>query len=381
MSKVWPFPPQRKMKETTEWKTEVLRSRSAEQRICLRNTPRTSLEFDYQLLPQEIEAATTMARDWGADEFYIPFWHELTSIGTVTPGQASIPLDPSMRRYKQGGAAFIIGASGSYEVVTIASITGSTLELADPFVVKGHSGAVIMPCFLGRVKSPFSFRKYAAEYHTAEADFVLIEPFGITPANPYPSYKSSFVLSDRPLASGSQRESHTREFEGFSNLAGPLYYSTEFNYAVGTSTMSWSFDTLAQLWSFRQFMETVRGKQASFYLPRWTRDFVIDADALSTDDFLIVKENEYLTDTYTGPICISHSDGSQTYHTVTGWTYYAAGQYKMSLDAVLGQDITAASVELITRMPRMRFNSDNIEYNYEDGGVVDVRLPVMEVPD
>lgn len=381
MSNVWPFPPQRQLKERTEWKTDVLRARSAEQRICLRNAPRTSIEYDFQLLPQEIEAATVMSREWGADEFLLPFWHELEHVGTVSSGASSIAVDTTMRRYKPGGAAFIMGSDGSYEVVTIASITSSTLELADPFVVFGYAGAVVMPCFPARVKKPFKFRKYSADYFTSESEFILTEDFELTATNPYPAFNGSYVLTDRPVMAGSPSEEHTREFEGFPNLAGPLFYSKTYTYAVGTSTIAWSFDMLAQVWSFRLWMEHVKGKQGSFYMPRWTRDFVMVADALSTDEFLIVKTNEYLSDSYVGPVCIALKDGSQIYAIVDSWVYFAAGQTQMNLTAPIGQAISFADVEMITRMPKMRFNSDNIEYDYGDAGVVDVRLPIMEVPE
>lgn len=381
MSNVWPFPPQRQLKERTEWKTEVLRARSAEQRICLRNTPRTSIEYSFQLLPQEIEAATVMARQWGIDEFLLPFWHELTHMGTIPSGTEVLNLDTTLHRYKPGGSVFIIGGDGKYEVATIAAVTASTLELAEPFVVLGYAGAVVMPCFPARVKSPLRFGKYAAEYFTAENEFVLTEDLNVPPNNPFPTFNGSYVLTDRPLAQGAVNESHTREFEGFPNLAGPLFYSATYTYAVGTSTISWSFDTTAQVWSFRAWMSHVKGKQGSFFMPRWTRDFILEGDVLASDAFLVLKNNAFLEDTYTGPICVHMRDGTQSYHVIESWEYYGAGQRQANLSQATGVAISANEVEMVTRMPRMRFNSDAIEYSYGDGGVVDVRLPVMEVPE
>lgn len=381
MTNVWPFVPQRELKERMEWMTEVIRCRSAEQRLCLRNAPRTSIEYDFQLLPQEIEAATVMARQWGADEFYLPFWHELEYVGTVASSALSINVDTTIRRYKVGGSAFIMGSDGKYEVVEIEAVNAGSIDLVAPGVVLGFAGAVVMPCYPARVKSPFQFRKFAAEYHTAEAEFILTEDFNITAVNPYPSFNGSYVLTDRPLALGSSRESQTREFEGFQNIAGPLFYSKTYTYPVGTSAMAWSFDTDAELWAFRLWMYSVKGKQESFYAPRWTRDFVLAVDALSTDDFLVVNSNEVLTDTYIGHICLVKNDGTQLYLTIDSWQSHSVGKYRMNLSAVLGQSLSVSDVELICRMPKMRFNSDAIEYDYRNGGVVNVRLPITEVPE
>lgn len=378
---VWPFIPQRKLKEVMEWVTEIIRCRSAEQRLCLRDVPRTSIEFDFQFLPQEIEAATVMARQWGADEFLLPFWHELEQVGTITASTVSIPVDTTIRRYQAGGYAFIMGDSGRYEVVTIESVTPTTIELVAPGVVLGFVGAVVMPCYPARFKAAFNFNKYAAEYTTGDAEFILTEPYGITPVNPHPAFSGSYVVSDRPLVSGGNRETHTREFEGFSNLSGPLFYSKSYTYAVGNSLMSWSFDTQAELYSFMQWMMGVRGKQQSFYLPRWTRDFILDENVLSTDTELLVLTNPILVDSYVGPICVVKRDGSQVYLTIASWEYYGPTRWQINLTGAVGEDINPADVEMITRMPKMRFNSDKIEFSHEGAKVVNVRLPVMEVPE
>lgn len=378
---VWPFVPQRRMKELMEWKTEVIRCRSAEQRLCLRNVPRTTVEYDFQLLPQEIEAATVLARQYGADEFLLPFWHELEYVGTVASSATNIVVDTTTKRYKVGGSGFIIGSDGKYETFTIDTVNPGSIDIAAPGIALGFAGAVVMPAHPARVKKPFNFRKYSAEYFTADMEYILTEDFGITASNPYPSFNSSYVLTDRPLALGSARESHTREFEGFGNLSGPLFYSKTHTYAVGTGTMSWSFNTVAEAWAFRLWMYDVKGKQESFYAPRWTRDFPMNTDALTADDFLIIDTNDWLQDTYLGPICVVLNDGTQLYYIVDSWQSHTAGTYRMNLTTTLGQDIAVADVEMITRMPKMRFNSDNIEFDYQDAKVVDVRLPIMEVPE
>lgn len=381
MSNVWPFVPQRRFKERMEWRTEILRSKSAEQRICLRNLPRTSIELDYQLLPQEIEAATVMARQWGADEFLLPFWHEHDYVGNLPTSTTVINITTSYRRYKVGGSLFIMGSNGSYEVATISAVGGSAVTLTAPGVVTGYTGAVVMPCFPVYVKTPFSFRKYAADYHTASAEFISADDFEISSSNNYPSFNSSYVMTDRPIIAGNAVENHTREFDVFSNIAGPLFYSKPYDYPISSNSMFWSFNTTMDLWAFREWMYTVKGKQQSFYYPRWTRDFISELDISSSDDFIVVSENESLEDTYTGAICIVENDGTQTYAIIESWEIYGAGQRQANLSATIGADIMSSDIELICRMPKMRFNSDIIELDYLDGGVVDVRLPFMEVPE
>lgn len=381
MSTVWPFVPQRRMKEIMEWKTEVIRCKSAEQRLCLRNVPRTTIEYDFQLVQQEIEAATVLARTYGADEFLLPFWHELHYAGTVPSSTTNILVDTTTKRYIAGDEGFIMGANGSYETFVIDTVNPGSIDIAAPGIVLGFTGAVVMPAHPARVKKPFSFRKYAGEYFTAEMEYILTQDFGITSNNPYPSFNSSYVVTDRPIVGAGSRENHTREFEGFNNLAGPIYYSKLFTYPIGNAGLAWSFNTVAEAWAFRRWMYSTKGKQESFYAPRWTRDFIWNTDGLTADDFIIVDANDWLQDTYLGPICVVMNDGTQLYYIIDSWQSHMAGTYRMNLTTTLGQDIAAADVEMITRMPKMRFNSDNVEFDYQDGKVVDVRLPIMEVPE
>jgi len=381
MPNVWPFPPQRALKETMEWVTEVLRSRSAEQRLCLRSQPRTTVAYDYQLLPQEIESATQMSREWGAEEFLIPFWQELDNVGAIQIGDDTITVSTTNRRYKENGFVFIMGSDGQYEVLQILTITESEIILKAPFVTFEFSGAVVMPCFPCRVTSPFKFKKYPADYFTAEAEFITTEPFPVAAVNPYPEYKNSYVVTDRPIASGSSQETHEREFNDLGSLSGPLFYAEAFTYAVSQSNLAWSFNNDSELWAFRKWMYITKGKQGSFYLPRWTRDFVLSSTATSGNTSLLVLANKYKNDTFIGSICIVKHSGDLVYATILSWSNpLSVGEWQMNLESPIGEDINPADIEMITRMPQMRFNSDRVEFSYEGAGVVNVKLPVMEVP-
>jgi len=381
MPNVWPFPPQRKLKETMEWNTEVLRSRAAEQRICLRYTPRTTIDYNYQLMPQEIEAATVMAREWGASEFLLPFWQELKHVGTLAINATVITVQTETLRYKPNGFVFIITSQGDYTAVEIESVTSSTLVLKEA-LDRSYSGAVVMPCFPSRFSSPFKFKKYSAEYFTAESEFITTSGFPVTEENPYPSFNGSYVVTDRPILAGSPHETNNREYDTFDGLSGPLFYYASYTYAVSNSTLVWSFDNNDELWAFRKWMYIVKGKQGSFFLPRWTRDFIIAGPTVSTDSLLLVNENTYKEDSFIGDICIVKYNGDLIYATIISWSNpLALGKWQMNLENPIGQVLQVADVEMITRMPRVRFNSDRVEFSHEGAGVVNVSLPVMEVPD
>lgn len=377
---VWPFVPQVNVKETMQWSTEVIRCRAAEQRIAKRFAPRTTLDYSFQLLPQEIEAATVMARQWGSSEFLVPLWHELTTVGDVSSGAQFITVDTTMKRYEDGGYLFVMAENGSYAALEIDTVAAGQVNLVSPYVQQDYDGAIVAPCVLSRFSSPFTFRKVAGEYFTGSASFISAEDFSITGVNPYTVYNSSYVLTDRPLAANSGQDTNRREFTAFDNEAGPLYYSNDYAYPVSSSSITWMFNTDSEEYAFRLWLYIVKGKQGSFYAPRWTRDFIVTQDITNTDTTITVSTNPILADTYTGHVAVIENDGTQTYAEVTGFTPIGGGEYTMDLSGAIGTDILASDIEMITRMPVMRLNSDSIEFNYAAAGVVTVRLPIMETP-
>lgn len=361
--------------------TDVIRCRAAEQRICLRPVPRTTIDLDFQFLPGEIEAATDMARSWGADEFLLPFWQDLAQVEAVASGAQTINFDTSNKRFQVGGYAFLMGADGKYEVVQITAVTPTSITLAEPYVGLGFARAIVAPAYPARFKKPLGFRKYPADYFTGSAEFILVGDQGVAGANPFPAFKGAYVMTDRPLVTGSSNESQAREFSGFDNIAGPLFYSKSYTYAVGTFNLTWSFDTDAQLWAFRQWMQVVKGKQGSFYAPRWTRDFMPSRRVRAADTTITVSANGFKKNAYTGPVCLVKANGQLRFLEIASVLDIGGGEEQLRLTAPVGEDLDLAAIEMVTRMPRVRFNSDTIEYSYNTGGSVDVRLPVMEVPE
>ena len=380
MPELWPFVPQRKMQEQLTWLTEVIDCKSAEQRLALRNIPRSTWQFNYQLLQQELEAATYLARNYGDVDYYLPVWPELTKVGTITALDTTIVFSTTSKRFKDGGYAFIIGDNWKTEVVEIATVAAGQLNLAAPYVAKSYTNAYVLPCYAAKMTNGFTFKKLNAEYFTASASFTITDSFEVTPANPYTSYNSSYVVTDRPVVKGAVSENHVNQVAVFDNIAGPLTYAALFDYAVSDSSLAWSFDNLVATATFRQWLYITKGRAGSFYCPRWSRDFIVDVDIVNTDTSIIVIDNDVRDDAYTGHIAIIKTDGTQVYAEVTGWSAAGLGQASMDLSGAIGADILTSEVEMITRLPVMRLNSDSISFDYSNGSVVNVVIPIKETP-
>lgn len=380
MPEIWPFPPQGQVNEALSWQTDLIRCKSAEQRISLRNIPRTLFDYDYQFTEGVAEAATQLARQNMDLDIYVPIWTEGEYVGALSSGATFIPVDTTDLRYKAAAHVFIIGDDNAYEIVEIAAVQAAQLDLVTPYVTIGYERAFIAPCFLCKMKGPLGIGKLSADYMTARASFLYDKNFGDTGSHSFPAFNSSYVMTDRSVLVGVQREIQEREVKLFPNLAGPVHYDTTYEYAISKGTIAWSFDTAAEIKAFRSWLFVVKGKQGSFYLPRWTRDFVLNVAIGSADTSITVLANTDASNAYLGAICIAMKDGTQYYGEITSWDPQGGGQHVANLASSFGVDIAIADVEMITRMPKMRLDNDTVTFAHLAGQKTTVRMSVMEVP-
>ena len=118
---VWTFSPNwgNGVLERLEWLTDVLASQSgAEQRRCLRMSPRREFEASFLLTGNEranFDISTFMA---GGIEWYIPIWHEVVMLSTVlNSGSNTLPIDPANREFRIGDYVLLLGADAfTYEI-------------------------------------------------------------------------------------------------------------------------------------------------------------------------------------------------------------------------------------------------------------------------
>jgi len=373
---VWPFIPQVSVTERFEWNTEVISCKSAEQRICLRLIPRVTIKYHYYLYEQEIEAATSLARKYGADELLVPLWTDFAVVQGIVSDQTTISIDNTIRRFTAGGYVFLLGGSGDYETVLIDSVTDSAITLSTG-VVNDYDAAYVMPCFPFFFSEAFQLGKYAGEYCTADASFLTSVDLGVVGADVYPTYNGISVMTDRSVVSSdSISETHTVDFSLFDNENGPVFYSKNHTYAVGASSLSWSLDDRTSMHALRQWFYDKKGKQTAFYVPRWTRDFVLSADVVSGNTTFNFNINNSFADSYTGPVCIAMTDGTLYYATINSWVGKIA-----VLSAAFTHSIDKDDVELICRMPLMRLDADAIEFDFGEAGSTTVKAAIIEVPD
>jgi len=103
---LWPFCPRIEFTEALTWRSDVLQTWSAEQRIRLTNAPRQSLGYSHALTHRQYERAQLLMGNGGASSWDLPMWAERQRV-TVSAGAGSVSVDTTASDYRAGGKALL----------------------------------------------------------------------------------------------------------------------------------------------------------------------------------------------------------------------------------------------------------------------------------
>jgi hypothetical protein len=374
---LWPFVPQAEMSEKQEWKTEVLEAYSSEQRLSLRPIPRTYLTMSFQLVDTQLEHAYELALLHTTDEIDCPLWIDYLRVNGLKTSDTSIAVDTQSGRFVVGQKALVLGDDNTYEEVTLDSNTGSSLGFSTTPLTKGYDYAIIVPIFPSiMVKSP-TFTKGNHQTTVCKAVFAFDADFGIAENNTFPVFDGTYIMSDRAVASSVSNEV-SQKSKVFPNISGKIVKQTRSNLIRTTDKLQWSFDNYLDSYPTRQWIHSTRGRQKSFYLPKWTNDFIPTRDIVNTETFIYVKRNLNLENSFSGPILVVLNDGTLHPFIVTSLVLFNATELRLEVGTT-GIDVMLSDIELICRMPKNRLSQDVINFRRTNSGGFELGLKTIEV--
>lgn len=375
---LWPFIPQQGVVETLEWLTDINRCKSAEQRFAQRLVPRQGFQFRHILTPLQYSRMKSFSRFYGAQEFDLPLWWELTEIGALGIGEDELTFDTLYAHFAVGGRIVVWESDDLWEVVEVATLDGSGLTFTPP-LTKNFASAVVAPVKAVRFGSPPDGKRGPHDYVNVGSSFISTEGEDLTDAGAYPTYLGHQVMTDRSFVLSGIDERFQREFELVDGETGIVHGDPLFTYPVEGSILSWDTLTRAGLWAVRQWLYSRRGKQKGFWLPTWNNDLQITANIVSASDEITIQPIGYPTQEGIRDIMIRSIAGVNTYKRVESGIAVGATEV-LTLSAVAGVDLTPAQVEVISFLNFMRLDADRIEVKHRTASGASIAVAVMEAP-
>jgi hypothetical protein len=364
-----------------EWRTDVLQARAGEQRIALRSLPREIVTLRHRLDALGIARVVDLMRAGFAEEWWVPLWHMAQQpTMDLTQGDLEIPLDTSIADFRAPGFAAIALDGGDAALVEISAIQPDRFILAEPLVlyvpaVTVSAGRVtVAPMRIGILASALEIERRRQNDGTVSATFLMRDAPGLAPIV-LPSYLGYPVQTDPSLTRAPLTVSLRRAMEYVDNGFGPVVIEPLRDVFERGETITLKAQGPAERWALRRWLWSLRGRQASFWLPTWGRELQLQAAMTSGSAQMRVAPFAQLA-AYVGRKILLEMPGGPRFRTINA-AVAEGSVHRLTLSSNLGEPVVIGTK--VHFMTLVRSDADRIEI--EHGAVAsELTLPVVEVP-
>ncbi|WP_323033204.1 hypothetical protein [Paracoccus sp. (in: a-proteobacteria)] len=377
---LWPFPAAQEISEVLEWRTDVLQARSGEQRIALRPRPREIITFRHRLDARGMARAADLARAGFAGEWLVPLWYMAVQPDTdLAQGATEIFLDTSLSDFRAGKLAGIAVDGCNAAPVAIASVQPDRLTLAEPLALQLPAMAValsritVVPIRAAVLTSAVEIARRRQGDGTVTASFLLRDAPELT-ALTLPGYLGLPVQTDPSLVRRALTASLRRAVEYVDNGFGPVVVEPIRDVFERSEAITLKAQGAAARWDLRRWIWSLRGRQASFWLPTWGHELQLRAPMTSGSTLMRVTPIAPVA-AYVGRRIMLEMPGALRFRTITA-AVQDGSDHRLTISSNLGEAVSLTTkVHFLTAV---RSDADRIEIQH--GAVVsEVTLPVVEV--
>jgi hypothetical protein len=379
---LWPFPAAESVNEVLEWRTDVLQARAGEQRIALRSLPREIVTFRHRCDALDMARAAELARARFAGDWLVPLWHTAQQpTRDLTQGDLEIALDTSVADFRAEGFAAIALDGREVMPVGISAVEADRIILAEPLVLQVPTMAIfagrvtVGPLRIGILASSLEIVRRRQNDGTVSATFLLRDVADLTPPV-LPSYLGSSVQTDPSLTRSPLSASLRRAVEYVDNGFGPVVIEALRDVFERSETITLKAQGLPERWALRRWLWSLRGRQASFWLPTWGRELQLQAAMSSGSAQMRVAPVAELA-AYVGRKILLEMPGGPRFRTITAAVAEGAN-HRLTISSNLGEPVPVGTK--VHFMTLVRSDADRVEI--EHGAIAsELTLPVLEVPE
>lgn len=382
----WSEPPE----EQLAWKTDVLRAyEGQEQRIQLLGLPRRNLAFSY-LLEDANQGSRFQSQVWGWQQrtFAIPVWMDQAWLAAdLAAGSSSIPFATAYRDVAVDQPVMLWKDHATWEIVEVASFTGSTLQLRKPVRADWPLGTRVVPMRMGHMPKALEWGRANAVQAGVRVEWSLDPAVGIganrTLASGLPVYQSYEVLTEEPdwsleLGEGAERDMDLVDFE-----MGLVAYDTHTSAPEFSRPFHWVIKGRDGIARFLGFLDTHKGRLVPFWLPTNARDLEQTQDAAATDLTIQIRDVHYSTYLAQHPnrrdLAFFPATGTPILRRITASASGSVGYEWITLDQSFGQVRKAADWRCISYLAFVRMDQDSLRLVWETDDLLRASFRVREI--
>lgn len=377
---LWSFPAAQEIIEVLEWRTDVLQARAREQRIALRPRPREIITLRHRLDALGMARAAELARAGFASDWLVPLWHmAMRPEGDLTQGATEILLDTGASDFRAGGLAGLAVDGGDAAPVEIAAIQADRLILAEPLVLQLPAMTVaarritVAPIRVGVLITTVEIARRRQGDGIVTASFLLRDAPDLT-APSLPIYLGRPVQTDPSLMRRPLTASLRRAVEYVDNGFGPVVVEPMRDLFERAETLTLKAQGSAARWVLRRWLWSLRGRQASFWLPTWGHELQLRAAMTSGSAQMRVAPIAAL-EAYVGRRIMLEMPGALRFRSINAAVEDGL-DHRLTISSNLGEPVPLMTkVHFLTAV---RADADRVEIRHGPAAS-EVSLPLMEV--
>lgn len=359
--------------ERLDWNTDVITAYDgAEQRIKLRQWPLRAIEFAFSAEGRQRRRLENALYGWGARVWALPVWTDGQRLAAnVAAGALSIPVPTSHRDFHAGGLVMLLADDGRHEVVEIATVGASALDLARPVIGAWPAGScAVYPVRLARLPDSHGLRRFTGEFAFGRVRMDL-QDISEWPTATETAYRGQPVLLDAPDWSGEPDVDFTRKLAALDFGTGLRVFDDESDKPEIVQAHRWFLDTRAKIAAFRSWLYARAGKFAAVWVPTWVRDLTMTSNLGAGGTSFTVENVGYTRQVgarvHRRDVRIELMTGQVFYRRITGSAEVNDDTETISIDTALGVAVTPADVARISFMSLCRLDGDGVELAWFTG--------------
>lgn len=377
---VWPFMPQTKHREGLDWQTDIIPTFKKEQRLALRQAPRQSLKYEFQLDNYQFSKAKAIATQWAHRVYGVPIWAELTRLGPLPAGTEWLFLDTTAADYRANDILLLWEDDVNNWAVETLEVLPDRIRLRLPTEVS-MMNAYVAPLRFARTFSGMQFKRGAIDMVEVSATFEVTQNVDLGGPIGLPVYRGKDVLNIPTVLVGDMSEKILRAVDEFDNGSGPVLVDIRNDWVRSTKSATFTPQSREERWLVRRWIHSRRGRQKAFWIPSWNQDLFVLEDVGPAGASLTIRPIGFPLYYGVKDIMIRLLNGTEIYSRVLGSGLDPARNEVLSLDGPVGTGFAVADIERVSIMSHVRFDSDRLEISHGYGGQSSMSVPIVETPE
>lgn len=388
-----PFEYEVPVRETLAWLTDIIEALDGrEQRIALRKQPKQLFEVTYLLDGNTRQRMQAILFDWMDNAFGFPLWHERLFLTAGTSiGATSFPVaDADQADFRVGGLAAIITNDYTYDVINIATVTATQITSVSPSLNAYPAGTRIVPVRTAILRRAVSGARTHVTLEELKLTFEVTDNntgavAGSTTPGFWTIYNSRVLFDDPNIIEGSMRQEIQRKVYRIDNETGVVSQSSNWDRAKRSHEKGFVLRNRADIYTFRQLLTALRGRQKAVWIPTFIEDLTVVAQlniGTSTMDVEALDYVRFVRDRLPmKAFRITFTDGTSLIRSVSSSASISSTVERLTLDGTWPADRLPSEVSRVQFFELVRLDTDEVVINYPRIGLARCVVPLMRVFD